>query len=117
MSRDDIEIVSGSHRDAVVECGLVAHRLACSHLACFHQVRFFMEFLRAGFDLLCSDLDVVWLHDPRPYIMHGAAGTALLPVSGRNLAEICPRSSREIERGCRWRTPRALRPPIWPGSR
>ena len=44
------------------------------------QVRFFMEFLRAGFDLLCSDLDVVWLRDPRPYLI-GAAGTSLLPLA------------------------------------
>ena len=39
-----------------------------------------MEFLRAGFDLLCSDLDVVWLRDPRPYLI-GDAGTALLPLA------------------------------------
>ena len=44
------------------------------------QVRFFMEFLRAGFDLLCSDLDVVWLRDPRPLLI-GEAGTALLPLA------------------------------------
>ena len=29
-----------------------------------------MEFLKAGFDVLCSDLDVIWLGDPRPWI-HG----------------------------------------------
>lgn len=40
-----------------------------------------MEFLRAGFDLLCSDLDVVWLRDPRPFVMHGEAGTMLLPLA------------------------------------
>ena len=44
------------------------------------KVRFFMEFLRAGFDLLCSDLDVVWLRDPRPFLV-GDAGTSLLPLA------------------------------------
>ena len=39
-----------------------------------------MEFLRAGFDLLCSDLDVVWMRDPRPYLI-GSAGTSLLPLA------------------------------------
>ena len=32
------------------------------------KVRFFMEFMRSGFDVLCSDLDVMWLGDPRPWI-------------------------------------------------
>ena len=27
------------------------------------QVRFFIEFMSAGFDVLCADLDVVWLID------------------------------------------------------
>ena len=45
------------------------------------KVRFFMEFLRAGFDLLCSDLDVVWLSDPRPFLSGKAMGTALLPLA------------------------------------
>ena len=31
------------------------------------QVRFFREFIKAGFNVLCSDLDVVWLGDPRPW--------------------------------------------------
>ena len=44
------------------------------------KVRFFMEFLRAGFDLLCSDLDVVWLRDPRPFLTR-EAGTTLLPLA------------------------------------
>ena len=44
------------------------------------KVRFFMEFLRGGFDLLCSDLDVVWLRSPLPYLA-GEAGTALLPLA------------------------------------
>jgi|TARA_B110001469_G_scaffold78903_1_gene74650 hypothetical protein len=30
------------------------------------KVRFFMEFMRGGFDVLCSDLDVIWLKDPIP---------------------------------------------------
>ena len=40
-----------------------------------------MEFLRAGFDLLCSDLDVVWLADPRPWTSGAADGAALLPLA------------------------------------
>ena len=32
------------------------------------QVRFFLAFLRAGFDILCADLDVLWLRDPRPWV-------------------------------------------------
>lgn len=32
------------------------------------KVRFFMEFMRAGFDILCADLDVLWLADPRPWL-------------------------------------------------
>jgi hypothetical protein len=31
------------------------------------QVRFFLEFLKAGLNVFCSDLDVVWLGDPRPW--------------------------------------------------
>ena len=30
------------------------------------QVRFFMEFMRGGFDVLCADLDVIWLKDLIP---------------------------------------------------
>ena len=41
------------------------------------KVRFFMEFMRAGFDVLCSDLDVIWLGDPRPWAL-GVAKTAEL---------------------------------------
>ena len=40
-----------------------------------------MEFLRAGIDLLCSDLDVVWLSDPRPFLVGDAPGTGLLPFA------------------------------------
>jgi hypothetical protein len=35
------------------------------------KVRFFMEFLAAGFDVLCADLDVLWLRDPRPWLSGG----------------------------------------------
>ena len=45
------------------------------------KVRFFMEFMRAGFDLLCSDLDVVWIGDPRPWMRGDAEGAALLPLA------------------------------------
>lgn len=45
------------------------------------KARFFMEFLRAGFDLLCSDLDVVWLSDPRPFLSGREQGTDLLPFA------------------------------------
>ena len=45
------------------------------------KARFFMEFLRAGFDLLCSDLDVVWIADPRPWTSGTAAGSSLLPYA------------------------------------
>lgn len=30
------------------------------------KVRFFMEFMRGGFDVLCADLDVIWLKDLIP---------------------------------------------------
>ena len=59
------------------------------------QVRFFMEFLRAGFDLLCSDLDVVWLRDPRPLLI-GEAGTALLPLADVRRAGGTPPNPSEI---------------------
>ena len=36
-----------------------------------------MEFMRAGFDVLCSDLDVMWLGDPRPWVA-GMAKTGML---------------------------------------
>ena len=39
-----------------------------------------MEFLRAGFDLLCSDLDVVWLRDPRPYLKGRSYPSAYQPI-------------------------------------
>ena len=45
------------------------------------KVRFFMEFMRAGFDVLCSDLDVMWLSDPRPWIAGSANGAALLGLA------------------------------------
>ena len=41
-------------------------------------MRFFVEFLNAGFDILCSDLDVMWLSDPRPWVMGRAASSDLL---------------------------------------
>ena len=37
------------------------------------KVKFFMEFLRGGFDVLCADLDVLWLRDPRPWVLGAAA--------------------------------------------
>ncbi|KAL1514707.1 hypothetical protein AB1Y20_003794 [Prymnesium parvum] len=42
------------------------------------KVRFFIEFMTAGFDVLCADLDVVWLRDPRPWINGFADPSALL---------------------------------------
>jgi hypothetical protein len=50
------------------------------------KVRFFMEFMSSGFDVLCSDLDVIWLGDPRPWIMGpgstgAVASSALLSVA------------------------------------
>ena len=36
------------------------------------KVKFFMEFL-GGFDVLCADLDVLWLRDPRPWVLGAAA--------------------------------------------
>mmetsp|Transcript_35834 Transcript_35834/g.114180 ORF Transcript_35834/g.114180 Transcript_35834/m.114180 type:complete len:314 (+) Transcript_35834:2-943(+) len=41
------------------------------------KVRFFLAFVRAGFDILCADLDVVWLRDPRPWVM-GQINSSLL---------------------------------------
>ena len=62
-----------------------------------------MEFLRAGFDLLCSDLDVVWLRDPRPYLV-GAAGTALLPLADVVVSTDVTVSGRRGANGplCNW---------------
>ena len=45
------------------------------------QVRFFMEFMKAGFDVLCSDLDVMWLSDPRPWVRGTAADSTLLGLA------------------------------------
>ena len=42
------------------------------------QVRFFVEFMRAGFDVLCADLDVIWLRDPTPWVTGVADHSALL---------------------------------------
>ena len=42
------------------------------------KVRFFMEFMRGGFDVLCADLDVIWLKDPTPWLTGEADPTALL---------------------------------------
>jgi len=42
------------------------------------KVRFFVEFLRGGFDVLCSDLDVIWLADPRPWAEGVVASSELL---------------------------------------
>ena len=42
------------------------------------KVRFFIEFMAAGFDVLCADLDVVWLKDPRPWISGVADPSAML---------------------------------------
>ena len=42
------------------------------------KVRFFVEFMRAGFDVLCSDLDVIWLRDPREWLMGTAPNSGLL---------------------------------------
>lgn len=42
------------------------------------QVRFFIEFMVAGFDVLCADLDVVWLRDPRPWITGVVDSSAML---------------------------------------
>ena len=40
-----------------------------------------MEFMRAGFDVLCSDLDVVWLGDPRPWVSGSQPGSAFLALA------------------------------------
>ena len=40
-----------------------------------------MEFMRAGFDVLCSDLDVIWLGDPRPWVLGQANSSALLGLA------------------------------------
>ena len=40
-----------------------------------------MEFMRAGFDVLCSDLDVMWLGDPRPWVRGLVATSELMPLS------------------------------------
>ena len=40
-----------------------------------------MEFMRAGFDVLCSDLDVIWLGDPRPWVLGAANTSALLGLA------------------------------------
>ena len=45
------------------------------------KVRFFMEFMRAGFDVLCSDLDVIWLGDPRPWVLGSANSSSLLGLA------------------------------------
>merc|ERR1719409_1098279 len=45
------------------------------------KVRFFMQFMRAGFDVLCSDLDVMWLNDPRPWVQGSAASGELLGLA------------------------------------
>jgi len=42
------------------------------------KVRFFLAFLRAGFDILCADLDVLWLRDPRPWVTGQVATSALI---------------------------------------
>ena len=42
------------------------------------KVRFFIEFMAAGFDVLCADLDVVWLRDPRPWVAGTAEQSAML---------------------------------------
>ena len=45
------------------------------------KVRFFMEFMRSGFDVLCSDLDVIWMGDPRPWVLGKADASALLGLA------------------------------------
>ena len=40
-----------------------------------------MEFMKAGFDVLCSDLDVIWLDDPRPWVLGTANTSALLGLA------------------------------------
>jgi len=42
------------------------------------KVRFFIEFLKGGFDVLCADLDVIWLRDPTPWVTGVADKSALL---------------------------------------
>ena len=67
-----------------------------------------MEFLRAGIDLLCSDLDVVWLSDPRPFLVGDAPGTGLLPFadvgsllspSGVSICTVHSTHAREFQLG------------------
>lgn len=36
------------------------------------KVRFFMEFMRGGFDVLCADLDVIWLKDLIPSLFNSS---------------------------------------------
>ena len=45
------------------------------------KVRFFVSFLRAGFDVLCSDLDVIWLGDPKPWLSGTIRTSNLLPFA------------------------------------
>ena len=57
---------------------ILAPTLTLTLTLALSKVRFFMEFMRGGFDVLCADLDVIWLKDPTPWLTGEADPTALL---------------------------------------
>lgn len=68
------------------------------------QVRFFLAFLRAGFDILCADLDVLWLRDPRPWVTGQAAHSSTrhsspdMPSERHRVARVQPSLSQPSPR-------------------
>lgn len=67
------------------------------------KVDFFEEFVRAGFDVLASDLDVTWVRDPRPWVTGQAAGMQLLAHADVLVSTDIANLALDTARSERWR--------------
>ena len=67
------------------------------------KVDFFEEFVRAGFDVLASDLDVTWVRDPRPWVTGQAAGMQLLAHADVLVSTDIANLALDTARSKRWR--------------